>query len=301
MLLYAQRLKVFFLFVIILTSISHELYAQTAAAGIEVDAQNVLRIKTFVDDAPGDIRLRQMEAAQSLPQNLRDYTPARAVSLTRLERAIAENNGIVSEEIFYMAGLQKINHVLIYPESGDVVLVGPAEGWYKDASGRAIGLTTGQPVLRLDDMVAALRAYPAKSREANLIGCSIDPTQEGLARMQSFLARVGTTATPGDTSFIVNGLRNALGYQNVSVFGVHPETHFAQVLVEADYRMKLMGIGLEKIPCRGMKSFVASVTPGAVQRNALFRWYFVPDYQCIRMSPDKLAISLEGRSVKLVG
>ena len=35
--------------------------------------------------------------------------------------------------------------------------------------------------------------------------------------------------------------------------------------------------------------------------NALQRWYFMPDYQCIRASEDDLAIELVGRGVKLVG
>ncbi|MDO4573955.1 MAG: DUF1598 domain-containing protein [Planctomycetia bacterium] len=269
-------------------------------AGIVIDANNVLRVQTYVEPSLQTLRARQMESARSLPKELREYTPARAVSLTRLEREIAKNNGLVPEEVRYMAGLQKIDSVLVYPETGDVVLVGPAEGWYKDVSGRVVGLTTGRPVLRLDDLVAAMRVF-APSGEASVIGCSIDPTQEGLAAMQQFLRQVGTTARPGDTMRIVNGLRNALGLQEVRVDGVSSRTHFAQVLVEADYRMKLMGIGLEAIPVKGMKSFVASASPAAVSRNALFRWYFVPNYTCVRVSPDGLAMGLEGQGVKLVG
>lgn len=272
-----------------------------AYAGIAIDANHVLSVKTYQEPSLQALRMRQMTAAKQLPKDLREYTPARAVSLTRLEREIASSNGVLSEEIRYMAGLQKIDHVLVYPETGDVVLVGPAEGWYKDITGRVVGLTTGRPVLRLEDMVAAMRVYAPKSRETKVIGCSIDPTQEGLAQMQQFLHRVGRTARPGDTMAIVNGLRESLGLQVVRIDGVAPETHFAQVLVEADYRMKLMGIGLERIPVKGMKSFVATASPSQVSRNALFRWYFVPEYECVRMSPDQLAISLEGQGVKLVG
>ena len=42
---------------------------------------------------------------------------------------------------------------------------------------------------------------------------------------------------------IVNGLRTSLGMQNIRIGGVRPNTHFAQVLLECDYRMKLIGIG----------------------------------------------------------
>ncbi|MGN1275191.1 MAG: DUF1598 domain-containing protein [Thermoguttaceae bacterium] len=267
-------------------------------AGVEIDAQNVLKMQTWVDPS---LNLRKMNASQGITQDLREFNPARAVSLTRLESEIAKNNGILTDEVRYMAGLQRVDYVFVYPESGDVVLVGPAEGWYKDISGRVVGLTTGKPVLRLEDLVTAMRAYAPGSKAAKVIGCSIDPTQEGLARFQEFQRRIGTTATPNMTEMIVNGSREALGLQKVSVTGVSNQTHFAKVLVEADYRMKLMGIGLEKIPVKNMKSFVASVNPGTVSRNALFRWYFVPDYTRVRMSPDKLAMGLEGKSVKLVG
>jgi hypothetical protein len=88
--------------------------------------------------------------------------------------------------------------------------------------------------------------------------------------------------------------------QEVTVQGVPADTHFAQVLVEADYRMKLIGIGLEKPPVR-LVSFVDKVNPSQVSRNALFRWFFVPDYQCVRRSKDGLAMELVGDGVKLIG
>lgn len=270
-------------------------------AGVQIDAQNVLKMQTYVEPSLDSLRLRKLAAAREISQDLREFNPARAVSLTRLESAIAENHGIVTDEVRYLAGLQRIDYVFVYPETGDVVLVGPAEGWFKDVSGRVVGLTTGKPVLRLDDLVAAMRTYAPGSKDAKVIGCSIDPTQEGLARFQAFQQRIGTTAVPSMTEQIVNGSREALGLQKVTVLGVNPETHFARVLVEADYRMKLMGIGLEDIPCSGMRSFVSSVKPGTVARNALFRWYFVPDYERVRMSADKLAMGLDGKSVKLVG
>ena len=99
---------------------------------------------------------------------------------------------------------------------------------------------------------------------------------------------------------IAEGLRNSLGYQLVTINGVSPKTRFAQVMVEADYRMKLIGIGLEKPPVK-LVSYVDRAKPSEVSRNALQRWFFVPDYQCVRQSDDKLAMELVGDGVKLVG
>jgi hypothetical protein len=69
-------------------------------------------------------------------------------------------------------------------------------------------------------------------------------------------------------------------------------------MVEADYRMKLIGIGLERPPVQ-MKSWIELAAFGSVAANALQRWFFVPEYQCVRISEDDLAIELVGRGVKL--
>jgi hypothetical protein len=119
--------------------------------------------------------------------------------------------------------------------------------------------------------------------------------------MHQFLHEFGSRLASRDQEqFIVDGLRNTLGMQDITVGGVPADTHFAQVLVEADYRMKLIGIGMERPPVR-LKSYAERANPAQVARNALERWYFVPDYQCVRVSDDALAMELVGDGVKLVG
>jgi hypothetical protein len=132
-----------------------------------------------------------------------------------------------------------------------------------------------------------------------VISVSIDPTKEGLNKMQQFLAGLGGRALPKDTRRIVRGLRDSLGMQTVTIRGISPRTHFAQVLVEADYRMKLIGIGLEHPPA-DIVSYVAKANPRDVARNALQRWYFVPNYECVKVADDDKAMELVGTTVKLV-
>ncbi len=101
------------------------------------------------------------------------------------------------------------------------------------------GLDSGNATLNLDDLVVSLRAFfGEKGREAPLVSVSIDPTKEGLQQMQQFLVKMGSRATPNDTEFIVKGLKESLGLQTVRLTGIPASSHFAQVLVEADYRMK---------------------------------------------------------------
>ena len=275
------------------------------AAGVVIDAQGVLRTMGVAD--AGLSLERRRNAAASLPGDLRQRSKLRKVALGRLERevaaAVASGRGI-PEELEKLAGLTRVQYVFIYPgegsEQGEVVIAGPAEGWIADATGRVVGIETGSPTLLLEDLAAALRAFPPGQPTDSTIGCSIDPKQEGLAAMQTYLRKLGRVNPQASTEQIVAGMRQALGPQDVRVEGVHPATHFAQVMVEADYRMKLIGIGLERPPVK-MNSWIDLTSASGVAANALQRWYFMPDYQCVRISEDDLAIELVGRGVKLVG
>jgi hypothetical protein len=204
-----------------------------------------------------------------------------------------------TEEMKNLAGITKLQYVFFYPETNDIVLAGPAEPYIADASGRMIGAKSGRAVLQLEDLVVALRAFPPEGRPTDLISVSIDPTQEGLQRMQQFLVSISGRVQPGHAAMIVNGLRQNLGMQNVTFRGVSPKTHFAQVLVEADYRMKLIGIGMEQPPVK-LTSYVDRASPRDVNRNAMQRWFFTPNYECLRVAEDKLAMELVGEGVKLV-
>lgn len=267
-------------------------------AGVAVDADGVLRTKVFSDPGGQLMRERIASAKATLDPKLSAFSKLRKISLNRLEQTLIDRQGTLNDEMRYLAGLLRVKYVFYYPDSKDIVLAGPAEGWVADAAGRVVGITSRRPVLQLQDAVVALRAFPPGGKSTPMIGCSIDPTQEGLAAMQDFLRT--NRPNPNQPQPFVEALRNSLGYQLVSIHGVSPKTHFAQVMVEADYRMKLIGIGLERPPVK-LISYVDRARPADVSRNAMQRWFFVPDYQCVRESEDKLAMELVGDGVKLVG
>lgn len=273
------------------------------AAGVVVDAQGVLHKQTFTDPTGQLMRERIAASKAALTPALASPSRLRKVSLTRLERELRariDKDQPPTVDMLHLAGLTRVRYVFYYPETKDIVLAGPAEGWTSDMSGRARGMYSGHPVVLLEDLIVALRSFPPEQEGTGVIGCSIDPTPEGLERMQDFLRQVGARATPDQTDQIVEGLRTSMGMQNVRVMGVSPQTHFAQVLVEADYRMKLIGIGLEKPPVK-LDSYVDRAKPSDMGRNALQRWYFTPDYQSVKVSDDALAMELVGDGVKLVG
>lgn len=275
-----------------------------SADGVIVDADGVLRNNTQPDPG-GRLHAQRAQAARAaLNKDVATASKLRMVSLNRLEaamQALHDKNSPPTEEMAYLAGLTKVQYVFFYPETNDIVLAGPAEGWMVDPVGRARGLESGRPTLLLEDLITALRAYPPAGKATKVIMVSIDPSPEGLARMQNYLRSIGSVnPNVGSAEEIVHGLRTSLGMQGIRVGGVPASTHFAQVLVEADYRMKLIGIGIEKPPIK-MASYVDRANPAMVSKNALQRWYFVPDYECVRVTDDFLGMELVGNGVKLVG
>ncbi|HEX3725259.1 MAG TPA: DUF1598 domain-containing protein [Pirellulales bacterium] len=273
----------------------------SGANGIMVDAAGVLRLQHFADPGGQLVRKRIAEAKAHLNPQVAKHSKLRKVSLNRLEaalRAQLDQGGAPSEEMQFLAGLIRVRYLFYYPDTKDIVLAGPAEGWAADATGRMCGIESGRPALQLQDLVVALRAFPPAQAKTPIILCSIDPTPEGLSRMQAFLHSVGSQINPEDTEMIVNGLRTNLGMQNIRIGGVPPNTHYAQVLLECDYRMKLIGIGLEKPPVH-MVNYVDRASPSQ-NRNALQRWFFIPDYHSVRVAADRLGLELVGDGVKLV-
>lgn len=269
-------------------------------AGVEIDATGVLRTKQL---DPRIARERLLGARQTQNAEVLRSSELRKVSLTRLEQAVAaaiERGETPSDEMLSMAGLTGIQYVFFYPETRDIVIAGPAEGAFRDPMGRYLGMKTGQPIVQLEDMVTALRAYAPGSKPTSVISVSIDPTPEGLARMQQFLTSVRGRVQPGDARVLANALKQSLGLQTVTLKGVPQATNFARVLVEADYRMKLIGIGLERLPIP-MQSYVERSTAAQGSANAMERWYFVPNYEGVTVSEDGLAMKLNDRGVKLVG
>ncbi len=275
---------------------------QSIGGGIEIDAEGVLRARLF-QDPNGQLTRQRMAAARAvLSQDVMKSSELRKVSLNRLERELARTiqaGKPVPNEMLYVAGLTRITHVFYLPESNDVVIAGPAEGFYSDVTGKVRGLETGRSTLELQDLIVALRAFQPGVNATSLIGVSIDPTQEGLQRLEQAKREAQANFRRGMELEVARSYRNALGMQTVSIKGVSNKTHFAQILTEADYRMKLIGIGLD-VPKTKITSFISKADPHRAEARSLQRWFFEPNYDCIEMSPDQDSMRMVGSGVKLV-
>jgi hypothetical protein len=62
--------------------------------------------------------------------------------------------------------------------------------------------------------------------------------------------------------------------------------------------MKLIGVGLEQPPVR-MASFFELIGASPGRQGELERWWFTPDYDCVKVTDDRLAMELVGEGVQL--
>lgn len=278
---------------------------QLPTFGVAIDAHGVLSVKFY--RAPGRLlHARRLTAARmALTSDVAARCSLRKISLVRLERALRHKLATGEKPdntMRHLAGLQRIQYVFCYPATGDIVVAGPAEGWIRDPSGRAVGMASGRPVILLEDLMVALRAYAPGTRKERFIGCTISPNPEGLTRLVAFQRSIPSAVPQRGrdrlAARIVQGVHDSLGMASIDVFGVSNNTHFAQVLIEADYRMKRIGTGLEPPPVK-MATFISALR--GARHETLQRWWFVPDYECVKVTGDGLGMEMLGEGVQLLG
>ena len=155
-------------------------------------------------------------------------------------------------------------------------------------------MSSGRPVLLLDDLLVALRTARAAQHQA--ISCSIDPRPEGLTRLRSYANSLRAGIDP---RVAMANIEQALGPQVISVTGVPETSHFARVMVAADYRMKRLAMNFEPSPVPGLPSYLSMMKGGGRgMPNMLPRWWLEPRYESVMQSPDGLAWEFDGASVK---
>ncbi len=269
-------------------------------AGVYVDAQGTLR-KIGQTDSRRLEALRREGARADRNSEVHKVSALRKVSLVRLERALearwVRGQG-PDEAMQHLAGLTAIRYVFLYPEQGDLVIAGPAAGWHPGPDGLMLSDASGMPVFSLDDMVAMVRRY-ATSRAP--FGCSINPRPANLEQAQQFLAQSSRRALrPGEQPRWLEELRRKVGMQDIEVFGLDPRSHAARVLVEADYRMKLVGLGLEEGVLGVPTYFDLLAEHGTFPDMTILRWWFAMHYDAVRANPEKTAFELEGQVVKVL-
>jgi len=252
-------------------------------------------------DSSGLDRVAEAVATANRNENIRQPSALRLVSLSRLERTVAQQlatGGELSSEIHNLAGISRVEYLFTFPETGDVVIGGPAADWVTDTSGRSVSVTNGRPVLQLDDLVVLGRTFaddgPAFFR------CSIDPKQQQIEAVNDFVGSNRQSLNRKTAADFAQRLENILGLQDVVVSGIPQDSRVAGVIVAADYRMKQIGIG-EVHGAPGMKSYFdllsRSEQRGGGKMDAL-RWWMAAGYEAVRMAPSGNVFEFAGNSAR---
>lgn len=275
---------------------------QLPSLGVEIDANGVLSLA--VTDRSGAIRNERAAAARkSLSRDVQRDVPDRKVSLRRLSAAISKSldqGDALDSEIIHLAGLQRVEHVYLFPEHHDIVIAGPAGGWFEEPSGRVVSLDDRQPLIMLDDLITALRAFGPDDDLNKVVLCSIDPTADGLERYRKLRRDIPIHFSESEWAQLPArmslAMRESLGPANVRVEGVPHSSHVAQVMVESDYRMKMIGVGLEPEPV-AMVSFIEAIDRpiGGFQQ-----WWLRPKYDRLIQDPQAQSLKFTGQSIELV-
>lgn len=272
-------------------------------AGVRVDPQGVLYRLTKEEQSGRLAALGVQARTADINEDMSRQSDLRMVSLTRLEAEVSRRGAAgepVIESMRKLAGLSQIKYVFVYPESNEIVIAGPAEGWKYDVNGVAVGTSSGKPALQLDDLVTVLRTFSPGARQ--MFGCSIDPRPEGLKAVKQFVTdsqNAGPLEAGGARTWAAK-LGDKLGRQDITIYGVPSNSHVARVILEADYKMKLIGIGkLEggsNVP--DYFELTQKHPEFATSHIEALRWWLSMKYEAVLHSPDRTAFEIAGSSVQ---
>lgn len=273
------------------------------ATGVVIDPQGTLR-KTVREASNDELSvLRRAVATRGPGDDVRQPSLLRKISLPRLEKQLqlrsSEGKG-PTVAMGLLAGLRRIEYLFVYPETGDLVIAGPAGDWRLSEEGRFLSVETGEPIVRLEDLIVVFRQMTI-DRELRF-GCLIVPTQEGLARVKEFAEQSAQQPLKrGMRKAWLEQLREKLGKQNLEVYGIDPQTRVASVMLEADYRMKLVGMGLEP-GVLGVESYLdlARDDRTADATMSVLRWWFTLNYDAVTATAQRDAYAIQGRGVKVL-
>lgn len=270
--------------------------------GVRVSPEGVLSRVTTQDTTGSLATLGAQVRKASLNEDMAQASPLRLVSLSRLEKEVAQRlaDGLpVPQSMAQFAGLSQVQYVFIDAAARDIIIGGPAEAWQYNADGHPVGVASGRPTLQLDDFVTVFRTF---ARGEPDFGCSINTREEGVKALQDYarqsLARGPLSAGAGVRNW-VNQLQRRLGRQDVVVWGVPADSRVARVIVEADYRMKL--IGIDKLDAGKTIPSYFDLLPLAMQKNPpameALRWWLRMKYDAVMHSSDRTVFEIQGSSV----
>ncbi|MEM9413471.1 MAG: DUF1598 domain-containing protein, partial [Planctomycetota bacterium] len=220
----------------------------------------------------------------------------RMISLKALEQQIIEyrNEGKpLPPSVMFMAGLQRIEYVIVSPDTGDIIVAGPGEGFKTNGDGLVVGAQNGMPVIHLEDFLVAMR-HVQQARTGHGISVSIDPTETGTANIRKVMKQLRPSTFDENS---IRAIEEAGGAQMITLTGVPKDSRFSNVLVSADYKMKRLAMGFEESPEYLPNIFTLAERKNSRTKSMSPRFWMETSYEPMSVSEDKLVWKLNGQGV----
>jgi hypothetical protein len=248
--------------------------------------------------------------ASAVPQD--NAAPTRRIwlrLLTELVEADVRAGKKITEEQRFLGGLTSIKFVYLDERNKDVILEGPAEDkWVSRDDAIVIGERTGRPLLQLDDFAIAWRNTIEKKGAPEV---SLDPRRESTQRIQEAIRSTKQPSTERERADYTQKLRDVWGPQDAVTRGVPTNSRFNKIMVDADWEMKRISLGLSDTGIDGFPNY-ADIEFDAWRRRVLAegiqarrpeggsRFWFYPAYSEFEHSEKLDAVEIPGNAVQLL-
>lgn len=198
----------------------------------------------------GLISCRQAEAGEGGPSYEGSHI---ALSLRLLSKKAADclsSRSSLPRELATLCGITRFESLLVDDVNQDIVLVGQQIG--------------GGSPLHLDDLVVCMRSIWRAGTEA--VSCSLDPRRENILAIQQASAKIGTIQSPEAGRRMIQQVKGIWGSQVIRVGGVPRDSRYAHIMIDADYHMKKVSLGAQKLS--GIDSYLDLKVSDAKERIA---------------------------------
>lgn len=227
-------------------------------AGVYVDPKGYMKRMKEAGQLPVNLRL----ATSATPKHpWRQASKLRTVSLKQLDASLSKSRASGLQptiDLLKVAGLSRISYVKVLPAEEDILIAGPA-------GENEFGFL-------LEDLATVAAMI---NKQTTPMGCSIEPTNEGILEAQRMLQERGALdRLARNPKLLVEQMQEKIGAHNVSVFGLPSHCSTALALVDADEHMKRIGFGTVKTTPYVKSYFDFLDEQAAVPNQSLVRWWF---------------------------
>src|SRR5262249_713891 len=124
-------------------------------------------------------------------------------------------------------------------------------------------------------------------------------TEQGLKAHARYVSGLGEMSA-ARLRQVLPEMEQAIGPQDIHVYGIEGSSRFALQMIAADYRLKAISLAIDPSPPKNVPVYLDladdGVTGGAQKQ---YRWWFDGHYDAIHHTADRLAFEFEGQGLKV--